>query len=93
VKVSIQLVGGELNTTSVQNPGCGSFKSVYLILGGSEENLCLKARVRPRKLLGPAERVLISLPVGEDIVAADDIYGGTDRLLSRVVPRSGVTVK
>ena len=29
---------------------------------------------------------------GQEIVAGDDIYGGTDRLLSRVVPRSGVKV-
>ncbi|CAI5471824.1 unnamed protein product [Closterium sp. Yama58-4] len=33
------------------------------------------------------------LPVGSAIVAGDDIYGGTDRLLSRVVPRAGVAVR
>lgn len=31
--------------------------------------------------------------VGEEILAGDDIYGGADRLLSQVVPRSGVLVK
>ncbi|CAI7801034.1 unnamed protein product [Closterium sp. NIES-53] len=30
---------------------------------------------------------------GSSIVAGDDIYGGTDRLLSRVVPRAGVAVR
>ncbi|CAH9105436.1 unnamed protein product [Cuscuta epithymum] len=30
---------------------------------------------------------------GDEIVAGDDIYGGSDRLLSQVVPRSGVVVK
>ncbi|KAF8102103.1 hypothetical protein N665_0201s0390 [Sinapis alba] len=30
---------------------------------------------------------------GEEIVAGDDVYGGSDRLLSQVVPRSGVVVK
>ncbi|RAL52352.1 hypothetical protein DM860_007209 [Cuscuta australis] len=30
---------------------------------------------------------------GEEIVAGDDIYGGSDRLLSQVIPRSGVVVK
>lgn len=30
---------------------------------------------------------------GEEIVAGDDIYGGSDRLLSQVVPRTGVVVK
>ncbi|URE20201.1 Cys/Met metabolism PLP-dependent enzyme [Musa troglodytarum] len=30
---------------------------------------------------------------GQEIVAGDDIYGGSDRLLSRVVPKSGVIVK
>ncbi|KAK4485505.1 hypothetical protein RD792_008147 [Penstemon davidsonii] len=30
---------------------------------------------------------------GQEIVAGDDMYGGSDRLLSSVVPRSGVVVK
>ncbi|XP_021281914.1 cystathionine beta-lyase, chloroplastic [Herrania umbratica] len=30
---------------------------------------------------------------GEEIVAGDDIYGGSDRLLSQVTPKSGVVVK
>ncbi|KAL9331511.1 hypothetical protein ACSQ67_001121 [Phaseolus vulgaris] len=30
---------------------------------------------------------------GEEIVAGDDVYGGSDRLLSQVVPRTGVVVK
>lgn len=30
---------------------------------------------------------------GEEILAGDDLYGGTDRLLSQIVPRGGVTVK
>lgn len=30
---------------------------------------------------------------GEEIVAGEDIYGGADRLLSQVVPRTGTTVK
>lgn len=30
---------------------------------------------------------------GEEIVAGDDIYGGSDRLLSKVVPKTGVLIK
>ncbi|KAI4386553.1 hypothetical protein MLD38_004480 [Melastoma candidum] len=30
---------------------------------------------------------------GDEIVAGDDIYGGSDRLLSQVAPRSGIVVK
>ncbi|GFP92896.1 cystathionine beta-lyase chloroplastic [Phtheirospermum japonicum] len=30
---------------------------------------------------------------GEEIVAGDDMYGGSDRLLSKVTPKSGVVVK
>ncbi|KAL7138376.1 hypothetical protein ABFS83_10G159000 [Erythranthe nasuta] len=30
---------------------------------------------------------------GEEIVAGDDMYGGSDRLLSHVIPKSGVVVK
>ncbi|XP_062075257.1 cystathionine beta-lyase, chloroplastic-like [Humulus lupulus] len=30
---------------------------------------------------------------GEEIVAGDDIYGGSDRMLSKVIPKTGVVVK
>nr|BAS32612.1 cystathionine beta-lyase [Mimosa pudica] len=30
---------------------------------------------------------------GDEIIAGDDIYGGSDRLLSSVIPRTGVVVK
>ncbi|CAA3013437.1 cystathionine beta-lyase, chloroplastic-like isoform X2 [Olea europaea var. sylvestris] len=30
---------------------------------------------------------------GEEIVAGDDMYGGSDRLLSQVIPKTGVVVK
>ncbi|CAN1244791.1 Cystathionine beta-lyase, chloroplastic, partial [Linum perenne] len=30
---------------------------------------------------------------GDEIVAGDDIYGGSDRLLSQVIPKSGILVK
>lgn len=30
---------------------------------------------------------------GEEIVAGDDIYGGSDRLLSRVIPKTGIVIK
>lgn len=30
---------------------------------------------------------------GEEIVAGDDLYGGSDRLLSQVTPKSGIVVK
>ncbi|MQL97270.1 hypothetical protein Taro_029961, partial [Colocasia esculenta] len=30
---------------------------------------------------------------GQEIVAGDDIYGGSDRLLSQVIPKRGITVK
>ncbi|WVZ82290.1 hypothetical protein U9M48_029571 [Paspalum notatum var. saurae] len=33
------------------------------------------------------------LQAGQEIVAGEDIYGGSDRLLSQVVPRSGIIVK
>ncbi|PKU85591.1 cystathionine beta-lyase, chloroplastic isoform X1 [Dendrobium catenatum] len=37
---------------------------------------------------------IISLIVsGQEIVAGEDIYGGSDRLLSQVVPRKGIVVK
>jgi len=32
------------------------------------------------------------VPTGGHIIAGDDIYGGTSRLLSQVVPASGVSV-
>lgn len=33
------------------------------------------------------------LKAGDEIIACDDLYGGTYRLFSRILPRSGVTVK
>ncbi|KAJ8770431.1 hypothetical protein K2173_015045 [Erythroxylum novogranatense] len=30
---------------------------------------------------------------GEEIIAGEDIYGGSDRLLSRVIPKTGIMVK
>lgn len=35
----------------------------------------------------------LQCPVGQEIVAADDLYGGSDRLLSQVIPKTGVVVK
>lgn len=35
----------------------------------------------------------INLIPGKEIVAGDDIYGGSDRLLSKVVPKTGIVVK
>jgi cystathionine beta-lyase/cystathionine gamma-synthase len=34
-----------------------------------------------------------NLIAGQEIVAGDDIYGGSDRLLSQVCPKSGLVVK
>lgn len=31
--------------------------------------------------------------LGQEIVAGNDIYGGSDRLLSQVLPKTGVVVK
>jgi cystathionine beta-lyase len=36
--------------------------------------------------------ILINL-LGEEIVAGDDLYGGSDRLLSKVIPKRGIVVK
>ncbi|XP_066377375.1 cystathionine beta-lyase, chloroplastic-like [Miscanthus floridulus] len=33
------------------------------------------------------------LKAGQEIIAGEDIYGGSDRLLSQVVPRNGIVVK
>lgn len=31
--------------------------------------------------------------LGEEIVAGDDLYGGSDRLLSQLIPKTGAVVK
>ncbi|KAK1309980.1 hypothetical protein QJS10_CPA08g01120 [Acorus calamus] len=33
------------------------------------------------------------LEAGQEIVAGDDMYGGSDRLLSKVIPKKGISVK
>lgn len=37
--------------------------------------------------------ISVFVVAAEEIIAGDDIYGGSDRLLSRVAPKSGVVVK
>jgi len=36
---------------------------------------------------------LFNAILGQEIVAGDDIYGGSDRLLSQVTPKAGIVVK
>lgn len=37
--------------------------------------------------------IVSSVILGEEIVAGDDLYGGSDRLLSKVIPKTGILVK
>lgn len=37
--------------------------------------------------------IFLFLVLGEEIIAGDDLYGGSDRLLSQITPKSGIVVK
>jgi O-acetylhomoserine/O-acetylserine sulfhydrylase-like pyridoxal-dependent enzyme len=37
--------------------------------------------------------IVNSFFLGEEIVAGDDLYGGSDRLLSKIIPKKGIVVK
>lgn len=41
----------------------------------------------------PTHTDIFFLVLGEEIIAGDDLYGGSDRLLSQITPKSGIVVK
>ncbi|XP_072082933.1 cystathionine beta-lyase, chloroplastic-like isoform X4 [Arachis hypogaea] len=72
---------GPYDYTRSGNPTRDALESLLVKLDKADRALCF--------ISGMAALSAVShlVQAGEKIVAGDDLYGGTDRLLSRVIPR------
>lgn len=78
---------GPYDYTRSGNPTRENLESLLAELDKADRAFCFTSG------MAALTTVVHLLKSGEEILAGDDIYGGADRLLSQVVPRSGVLVK
>ncbi|KAB2631154.1 cystathionine beta-lyase [Pyrus ussuriensis x Pyrus communis] len=78
---------GAYDYTRSGNPTRDALESLLAKLDKADRALCFTSG------MAALAAVAHLLGTGEEIVAGDDIYGGSDRLLSQVVPKTGVVVK
>ncbi|KAJ0255430.1 hypothetical protein HA466_0101850 [Hirschfeldia incana] len=78
---------GPYDYTRSGNPTRDALESVLANLDKADRSFCFTSG------MAALTAVTHLLKTGDEIVAGDDVYGGSDRLLSQVVPRSGVVVK
>lgn len=78
---------GSYDYTRSGNPTRNVLETLLAALEGADRAFCFTS--------GMAALATIThlAEAGQEIVAGDDIYGGSDRLLSSIAPRAGVTVK
>lgn len=81
------LENGPYDYTRSGNPTRTALESLMAKLEKADRALCftsgMAALAAVTRLIG----------TGEEIVAGDDLYGGSDRLLSQVAPKAGIVVK
>ncbi|KAF6153055.1 hypothetical protein GIB67_034777 [Kingdonia uniflora] len=79
--------GGPYDYTRSGNPTRDMFESLLAKLDKADRAFCFTS--------GMAALAAVShlVGTGHEIVAGDDIYGGSDRLLSQVIPNKGIVVK
>ncbi|KAM1306762.1 hypothetical protein ACFX2H_009106 [Malus domestica] len=78
---------GAYDYTRSGNPTRDALESLLAKLDKADRAFCFTSG------MAALAAVAHLLGTGEEIVAGDDIYGGSDRLLSQVVPKTGVVVK
>eukprot|EP01018_Ginkgo_biloba_P018770 Gb_38200 [translate_table: standard] len=78
---------GPYDYTRSGNPTRDTLEALLAKLDGADRAFCFTSG------MAALAAVTHLVEAGQEIVAGDDIYGGSDRLLSRVVPRHGVVVK
>lgn len=78
---------GPYDYTRSGNPTRDSLEDLLAKLDGADQAFCFTSG------MAALSAVTHLVEAGQEIVAGDDIYGGSDRLLSRVVPKDGVIVK
>lgn len=77
---------GPYDYTRSGNPTRDALESLLAKLDKADRALCFTS--------GMAALAAVShlVGLGDEIVAGDDIYGGSDRLLSQVIPKTGIRV-
>ncbi|XP_030484230.2 cystathionine beta-lyase, chloroplastic [Cannabis sativa] len=78
---------GPYDYTRSGNPTRDVLESLLAKLDKADRALCFTSG------MAALSAVAHLVGTGEEIVAGDDIYGGSDRLLSKVIPKTGVLVK
>ncbi|KAK6151334.1 hypothetical protein DH2020_013969 [Rehmannia glutinosa] len=78
---------GPYDYTRSGNPTRDALESLLAKLDKADRALCFTSG------MAALSAVTHLVGTGEEIVAGDDMYGGSDRLLSKVTPKSGVVVK
>ncbi|KAH9294427.1 hypothetical protein KI387_040363, partial [Taxus chinensis] len=78
---------GPYDYTRSGNPTRDTLEALLAKLEGADRAFCFTSGMAA---LAAATHLV---EAGQEIVAGDDIYGGSDRLLSRVVPKDGIIVK
>ncbi|XP_027924991.1 cystathionine beta-lyase, chloroplastic [Vigna unguiculata] len=78
---------GPYDYTRSGNPTRDALESLLAKLDKADRALCFTSG------MAALTAVVHLVGTGEEIVAGDDVYGGSDRLLSQVVPRTGIVVK
>ncbi|KAL0714633.1 hypothetical protein Bca4012_021612 [Brassica carinata] len=77
---------GPYDYTRSGNPTRDALESLLAKLDKADRAFCFTSG------MAALAAVTHLLKTGEEIVAGDDLYGGSDRLLSQAVPRSGVAI-
>ncbi|KAL2952579.1 hypothetical protein AAZX31_19G118900 [Glycine max] len=78
---------GPYDYTRSGNPTRDALESLLAKLDKADRALCFTSG------MAALSAVVRLVGTGEEIVTGDDVYGGSDRLLSQVVPRTGIVVK
>ncbi|KAG8367836.1 hypothetical protein BUALT_Bualt16G0114100 [Buddleja alternifolia] len=78
---------GPYDYTRSGNPTRDALERLLAKLDKADRALCFTSGMAALSAVSHLVRM------GEEIIAGDDIYGGSDRLLSQVTPKSGVVVK
>ncbi|XP_015900622.1 cystathionine beta-lyase, chloroplastic isoform X1 [Ziziphus jujuba] len=81
------LENGPYDYTRSGNPTRDLLESLLAKLDKADRALCFTSG------MAALAAVAHLVGTGEEIVAGDDLYGGSDRLLSKVIPKTGVVVK
>ncbi|GER57213.1 cystathionine beta-lyase [Striga asiatica] len=78
---------GPYDYTRSGNPTRDALERLLAKLDKADRALCFTSG------MAALSAVTHLLGTGEEIVAGDDMYGGSDRLLSKVTPKSGIVVR